>query len=89
MAPKSAAATIEKLINKISESNEVDKIIICMTIESILNKLESTLDRLDDKSSGACTEPTSMFIAEMRTPLMCLAGLDDYYSDHDQCIAGC
>lgn len=88
MRAKQTVETLDKLIGEILNTSGIERTILCMTIDSILNRFEDWLKNSQDaKDMHPNPDGSTMFITEMKGPLFCLAGLNDYYTDMDQCVA--
>jgi len=87
MTAKTTIDTLEKLIDQLLKVSGTERTVLCMTIESILDKFDAWLETSQDaKDLHPCPQGVSMFITEMKAPLHCLAGLNDYYTDMTQCV---
>ena len=88
MTARTILHTLQKLINRLSESDEHECTITCVAIDHILNELELWAESSEDaKSKHPCAGAASMYTAEMKGPLNSIAGLYDYGHDKEQCIA--
>ncbi|MCI5131223.1 MAG: hypothetical protein D3904_06800 [Candidatus Electrothrix sp. EH2] len=87
MRAKETVDTLDKLIDEILETTGTERTILCMTIDSILDKFDEWLiESQDAKDNHPCRENVSIYIAEMKDPLYCLAGLNDHYDNMNQCV---
>ena len=89
MRAKQTVDTLEKMIDKILDITGTERTILCMTIDSILDKFDDWVENSQDaQDSHPCPKAVSMFITEMKAPLYSLAGLNDFHTDNeDQCVA--
>lgn len=87
MTAKTTIQTLDKLIDQIKTSSGTERTTLCMTIDSILDKLDHwSTNSQDAKDHHPVPLAASMFITEMKAPLYSLAGLNNFYSDEMQCI---
>lgn len=88
MRAKPTVDTLAKLIDEIPNTSGMERTTLCMAIDSILDKFDYWLNNSQDaKDLHPCPQGVSMFITEMKAPLYCLAGLNAFYTDMDQCVA--
>ena len=88
MTAKSTLQTLQKLIDRLSQSDEHECTVLCVTISHILKELKSWAESSEDaKSNHPHSGSTSLYITEMQGPLNSIAGLYDYGHDKEQCIA--
>jgi hypothetical protein len=88
MRARQTVDTLDKLIDEILNTSGIDRTVLCMTIDSILDSFEEWLENSQDaKDMHPNPHGSTIFITEMKGPLYCLAGLNDYYKDMDQCVA--
>jgi hypothetical protein len=87
MTAKSTIETLGKLIDKLQDAPEIERISLCMTIDAILDKLDEWASASQDAKDGhPCPGGAGLFITEMKAPLYSIAGLFDYGHSHIQCI---
>ncbi len=87
MRAKQTIETLEKLIDKILDTSGNDRTILCMTIDSILDQFDDWLENSQDaKDMHADPAGATIFITRMKGPLYCLAGLNDYDTDMNNCV---
>ena len=88
MRAKPTVDTLEKMNDEVLKVSGIERTILCMSIDSILNEFEDWLENSQDaKDMHPNPSGSTLFITEMKAPLYCLAGLNDYYNDMDQCAA--
>lgn len=87
MTAKTTIETLGKLIDKLQDAPEIERISLCMTIDAILDKLKTwAATSQDAKDNHPAPQTASSFITEMKDPLYALAGLFDYGRDDIQYI---
>jgi hypothetical protein len=88
MLAKQTVETLNKLIDEILNTSGIERTVLCMTIDSILNNFKDWLKNSQDaKDMHPNPDGNTIFITEMKGPLYCLAGLNDYHTDMEQCVA--
>lgn len=88
MRAKQTIETLEKLIDEILSTEGTERTILCMTIDSILDRFEDwSKNSQDAQDMHPCPGAVPSFITRMKGPLYTLAGLNDYFSDPEQCVA--
>ena len=80
--------TLTSLIEELSNVEGSNCTVLCMTIDHILDKLDSWAKTSQDaKDNHPCCGSASLYITEMKGPLYSIAGLYDYGHDKIQCTA--
>ena len=88
MTARSTLQTLQKLVDRLSRSDEHECTVLCVTIAQILRELKAWAESSEDaKSNHPCSGAASVYIAEMNGPLNSIAGLYDYGHDKEQCMA--
>jgi hypothetical protein len=88
MTAKSTLQTLQRLIDKLSLSDEHECTIICVAISNILTELKSWAETsANAKRNHPHAGSSALYISEMLAPLNSIAGLYDYGHDKEQCIA--
>lgn len=70
---------IEDLHKEMEKQNKIEKLQTYSTIQTLFSELNDYAESMNDE--GAPIPNVEMYIAEMITPLRCIAGLED--TDHD------
>ncbi|PKN20395.1 MAG: hypothetical protein CVU71_00975 [Deltaproteobacteria bacterium HGW-Deltaproteobacteria-6] len=87
MTAQSTLRTLQKLINMLPKLNDHECVVTCMTIDHILNALESWAEESEDaKYNHPNPAAANIYITEMQGPLYSIAGLNDDGHDKEQCI---
>ncbi len=88
MTAKATLQTLQKLIDRLSESDAHECTMICMTISYLFKELESwALTSEDAKTNHPSAGSISIYITEMTGPLNSIAGIYDYGHSKEQCIS--
>lgn len=85
---KSTLETLASLIDKLSDINGNECTELCMTIDHILDKLDTWADKsIEAKEKHPCCNSAAIYITEMKASLYSIAGLNGHRFDKAICLS--